>query len=184
VSPRLRVALTALVLGVAAAPASAQHGELQLGGIASYGPASAVREGAGVVAGIALGRLVYAGVRWVYHAGSTESGGTAAAGVTNRAQQFLLDLGLMVPFRGIEIVPGVSLGAVRFTQRDAATDHSTVFAVAPSLSVHVYLIGVVVIPEVLYLMARDPELRRPVAHRTAMAALRVVIPIEVRRIRY
>ena len=169
---------------LAAAPAAGQHGEVHLGTVVSYGSASSFREGAGAVAGIALGRLVYVGLRWVYHTGSTESGGASASVVRNRAQLFMLDLGVMVPVAGVEIVPGVSLGAARFSQRDPTATLSTAFTVAPALSAHFYLIGLVVIPEFQYLLGREPDLRWPAAHRGAIAALRVVIPIEVRRIRY
>lgn len=166
-----------------AAPAAAQHGELQFGGVVSYGLASSFREGAGAVAGIALGRLAYVGLRWVYQGGSTDGGGAGAA-VTNRTRLFTMDLGLMLPVGGVEIVPGMALGAARFSQRGATPAHATEFVIGPALSIHAHVGGIVAIPEIQYLVAGHPDLPRPAATRSLVAGFRVVFPVEVQRIRY
>ena len=173
-----------LVLWIVAAPAAAQHGELQLGGVVSYGTSSSFHQGAGAIAGIALGRLAYVGMRWVYQTGDTYRDDATATNVSNRTQLFMMDLGLMLPMRGVEIVPAVSLGAMKFTQRDPVVAHASEFVIAPGLSVHAHVGGVVAIPEIQYLAAGHPDLRWPTDHRSMVAALRVVIPFEVRRIRY
>jgi hypothetical protein len=46
-----------------------------------------------------------------------------------------------------------------------------------------HVAGLVLIPEVQYGLAGDPEMPRPVTHRGLTASLRVVVPFEVRRVR-
>lgn len=169
-------------LGATALPALSQQGEIQLGVTTSYGAPRAFGVGAGAVAGVVLGRLVYAGVRWVYQQGSTES---LASGpeVTTRAQLFMLDLGAVLPAGAVEIVPGVSLGVARFGQHGSSTRRASEFVTAPGISLHAYLGGLVLIPELQYYLAGNPEYSVPVDHRGAVGSLRVVIPIEVGRIR-
>jgi hypothetical protein len=156
----------------------AQLGELQVGVSASYGTADAYGPGAGLVLGVATGRLAYAGLRWTYHTGAT------TAGVTTRAQAFAVDLGVVIPVGALELVPGVSLGAMRFAQHaGSARAHKVEFLAAPGLAVEVRVARVALIPELQYSLAGDPELAQPVQHRGLVAALRLVIPLEIRRIR-
>jgi len=162
-------------------PAAAQMGELQLGGIVSYGAPRSFGEGAGLVAGIGLARLVYVGTRWVYQAGSGERPDGAQIDIATHTQRFTADFGIMLPVQGLEIVPGVGLGALRFTQ---GTTHDAELLIAPGLAVHVHVAGIVAIPELEYLWANPPRLPWAVSNRGLVAGLRVVIPIELRRIRY
>ncbi len=170
-----------LLVGALSLPAShlpAQLGELQAGVVASYGTSEAYGPGAGLVLGVATGRLAYVGLRWTYHAGAT------AAGVTTRAQAFAVDLGVVIPVRALDVVPGVSLGTMRFAQHaGSARAHKVEFLAAPGLAVEVHVARVALIPELQYSLAGDPELAQPVRHRGLVASLRLVIPIEVRRIR-
>lgn len=180
-----RALALAAVLGASARPASAQQGEIQLGVTTSYATPRAFGPGGGAVAGVVLGRLVYTGVRWVYQRGSTESvaSGTGPVEVSTRAQLFMLDLGAMLPAGAVEIVPGFSLGVARFVQRGTGTTRATEFVAAPGLAVHAYLGGLVLIPELQYALAGNPDFAVPVDHRGTVVSLRVVIPIEVGRIR-
>jgi hypothetical protein len=163
----------------------AQHGEVQLGVVTSYGAPSSLRLGVGVIAGVALGRLLYVGVRGVHHAGTTRAVASgASSNLKNNAQLLLADIGLMMPVGPLEVVPGIALGAMRFTQRDRETTHATKLVVATGLSVQARLGGLVVVPEVQYYAARHPHLAFAAPHRGAVVAVRVVFPFEVRRIRY
>lgn len=182
----LRALGACLPLWLMAAPLAAQHGEVQLGAVASYGTPDSFGRGAGVVAGIAIGRLVYVGFRWVHHQGGSHdlAGEADTADVVTRARLFLGDLGLIIPVRGLEVVPGVSLGASRYTQSHSAPRHATEFVIAPGIAVHTYVAGLVLIPEIQYYVCGAPELRWRADHRGAVASLRLVIPIEVGRIRY
>jgi hypothetical protein len=156
----------------------AQLGEVHVGLVASYGTGEAYAPGAGVVVGVAAGRLAYVGLRWVYHRGTT------TAGVTNRAQVYAVDLGVLIPVGALEVVPGLSLGAVRFAQRaPGIADHATEFLAAPGVSVEVPAGRVAVIPELQYHLAGDPDLPLQVDHRGLVASLRLVIPLEIGRIR-
>lgn len=156
----------------------AQLGEVQLGVVGSYGTGEAYRPGAGVVLGVAAGRLGYLGLRWAYHRGTT------TAGVTNRAQVYTLDLGVLIPVGAVEVVPSLSLGAVRFAQRaPGIAEHATEFLAAPGVSVEVPVGPVALIPELQYHLAGDPDLPSRVDHRGLVASLRLVITREMGRIR-
>ncbi|HUF50434.1 MAG TPA: hypothetical protein VMN60_06345 [Longimicrobiales bacterium] len=165
--------------------ALAQHGEVQLGAVTSYGAPASLRLGVGVIAGVAVGRLLYVGMRGVHHAGTTRAvAGAAASNLRDNSQLLLADIGLMMPVGPLEVVPGIALGAMRFNQRASETTHATKFVVATGLSVQARVAGLVVVPEVQYYAARNPRLAFPAPHRGAVAAVRVVFPFEVRRIRY
>lgn len=175
-----RACLLVGALHVLASSAPAQIGELQLGLIGSYGTGEAYGPGAGVVLGVATGRLAYVGVRWAYHTGATK------AAVTNRVQVFAVDLGLDVPLHGLEVFPSVSLGAIRFAQRAlGVSGHSTEFLAAPGVSVEVRAGRVALVPELQYSLAGDPnpDLSSPVRYRGLIASVKLVMLFEVGRIR-
>lgn len=176
-----RLVRACLLLGapsVLTSPVQAQLGELQVGVVASYGAGEAYGPGGGVVLGVATGRLAYVGLRWTYHAGTTK------LNVTNRVQAFAVDLGVVIPVGQLDVVPGVGLGAARFAQgAGGAWVHKTEFLATPGVAVEVHAGRVALIPELQYSLAGDPELARPARHRGLVASLRLVIPIEVRRIR-
>lgn len=177
----MRLARACLLLGavpVLTSPVQAQLGELQFGVVASYGAGEAYGPGAGLLLGVATGRLAYVGLRWTYHAGATK------LDVTNRVQAFAVDLGVVVPVGKVEVVPGLGLGALRFAQRaPGVSEHATEFLATLGVSVEVHAGRGALIPELQYSLAGDPELARPVRHRGLVASLRLVIPIEVGRIR-
>jgi len=190
---RPRAVLVAVVIGLPS-PVRAQLGEVHLGALLSYGVEEAYGAGAGIVVGVAAGRITYVGLRWTYYAGreTRVTAPTAPIDVRTRVQLFAVDLGVQVPVGAFEIVPGVSVGAARFAQRarpagaagtDAPSVIGTEFFVAPGLSLQARLAGLVVIPEVQYGMAGDPEMPWTVAHRGLTASLRVVVPFEVGRVR-
>ncbi|MBI2072356.1 MAG: hypothetical protein HYW06_05800 [Gemmatimonadetes bacterium] len=184
-----------LVAALICLPSTAypQLGEVQLGSIVSYGPAAPYGIGAGLVLGVAAGRLAYVGLRWTYQTGSTEPATppTTSVDVRNRVQVFGADLGLLFPAGALEVVPGGTLGVARFAQRAGVpgagfttSDHAMEFFGAPSLSVQAHVAGLVLIPEIQYQWAGSPDLPWPVSHRGPVASLRVVVPFEVDRIRY
>ncbi len=168
-----------------------QLGELQAGVIGSYGTHDPYREGAGLVFGVAPGRLVYVGLRWIYYAGATISSGPAATptNVRNRAQVFATDLGVEIPVTGgLDALPMVSLGVVQFAQRENPTTgpvagHSKEFFAAPGLAMEVSVGHIAVIPEVQYYLTGHTELTWPVHNRGLAASVRLVFLAEIRRIR-
>ncbi|HET9707897.1 MAG TPA: hypothetical protein VFP39_06315 [Gemmatimonadales bacterium] len=175
--------LGVLVAAVALSRASSlagQIGELHLGVVASHGTPGAFGPGAGLVVGIAPGRLVYVGARWSYQFGSTQ------AQVRTRVQSFAADLGVQIPAGPVEVVPSLSLGALRYAQRGAgSTAHSIEFLAAPGLSVEVPLARIALIPELQFYFAGKPDnLPVPVTHRGLLTSLRLVVPIEVSRFRW
>lgn len=183
--------LALITLLCAPAVLHAQIGEAHLGAVMSYGAPNTFGQGAGVVFGVAAGRLTYVGLRWTYHSGSTQQVGTAAApvGITTRVQTFALDWGVMFPKGAFEIVPGLSVGAARFTQHSSAArtkswDHNTSLMVAPGISVQTRMPGFLLIPEIQYVLGADPKLGSPVNHRGAVGSLRIVITKEIGRIRH
>jgi len=190
---RLRGVVVAAVIGLAS-PARAQLGEVHLGALLSYGVEDAYAPGAGIVFGVAAGRITYVGLRWTYYTGRETriDAPTAQIDVRTRVQLFAVDLGVQVPLGAFEIVPGVSVGAARFAQRaqpagtgapDAPSVIGTEFFAAPGLSLQGRVAGLVVIPEVQYGFAGDPEMPWTVVHRGLTVSLRVVAPFEVGRVR-
>lgn len=191
---RFRSAPLVAVLTCLPSAAYPQLGEVHLGSVVSYGTAAPYGVGAGLILGVAAGRLAYLGLRWAYQTGNTESAGGAATPieVTNRMQVFAADLGLLFPAGALEIVPGASVGVARFAQRSAGptggpltgSEHATEFFAAPGLSVQAHVIGLVFIPEMQYYLVGNPDLSWPVSYRGPVASLRVVVSFEVDRIRY
>lgn len=181
-----------LVALVACLPSAAypQLGEVHVGSVVSYGGAASYGLGAGLVLGVAAGRLAYVGLRWTYQSGTTAPAitPTTTVDVRSRVQLFTADLGLQIPVGALEVMPGGVLGVAWFAQRTggppAASDHAAEFVGGPSLSVQAHVAGLVLIPEVQYQWAGNPDLPWPVAHRGPVALLRVVLPFEVDRIRY
>ena len=186
----------ALALAQALLPASlaAQLGEAQFGGIASYGTGSPWHGGAGVIVGVGAGRLIYVGARWVYYFGSsavqTDTGGTFE--VRDRAQTYAFDVGLQYPKGAVELVAGVTIGAVRFAQHAEPvspgtgapqSDSRVQFLMAPNVSVQLRALGLLVIPEFVYSFVGSTDLRWPVDNQGPILSVRVVMPFEVQRIR-
>lgn len=186
----------AVALGQVLLPATlvAQVGEAQFGGIASYGTGSAWHGGAGLIAGVGAGRLIYVGARWIYYFGSsavqTDTGGTFE--VRDRAQIFAADVGLQYPVGPAELVAGVTIGAVRFGQRAEPVSPGTgapqsasgvEFLLAPNLSAQLRVSRFLLIPEFVYSFAGSPDLRWAVDTKGPLLSLRVVMPFEVQRIR-
>lgn len=178
-APDLGLFLFVVALSSASSLAG-QIGELHLGVVASHGTPGAFGPGAGLVVGIAPGRLVYVGARWSYQFGSTQ------AQVRTRVQSFAADLGVQLPAGPVEVVPSLSLGALRYAQRGAgSTAHSIEFLAAPGLSVEIPLARIAIIPELQFYFAGMPDnLPVPVTHRGLLTSLRLVVPIEVSRFRW
>ncbi len=191
-----RACLLVGALAIVASPAPAQIGEIQAGGIGSYGTGEPFGAGAGLVWGVAAGRIAYIGVRWTNFGGTTNQRGPASSPseVTTRSQQFALDLGVQIPVGRLEVVPGMSVGFVRFAQRVRApapgggstvvSEHETEFLAAPGVAVVVPAGPVAFIPELRYSLAGSPSsLPWRVPHRGLLLSLRLVITFEVGRIR-
>jgi hypothetical protein len=162
----------------------AQLGELQVGAIASYGMRDPYRAGAGAVLGVAPGRLVYVGLRWIHYDGATTSN------VRNRAQVFATDFALQIPLRGgvLEMRPSIGLGMVQFTQRGSGatgpvSGYSKEFFAAPGVALQLSAGRLAVIPELQYYFTGHTELTRPVHHNGLAFSVRLVFLSEIRRIR-
>lgn len=188
---RLGAVLVTAMLGLAS-PVRAQLGEVQVGGLVSYGLEDAYGPGAGLVFGVAAGRITYIGARWTYYTGSEArvTTPTAQLDVTSRVQLFAVDLGVQVPVGAFEIIPGMSIGAARFAQRaqpvggtEAPNVIATEFFWGAGLSVLGRVAGLVVIPEVQYGFAGDPQLPWVVKHQGLTASVRVATTFEVGRVR-
>ena len=186
---RIHACVYPLVLALGAllpAPARAQHGELQLGLAVSHGSAAAFGAGVGPVAGISLGRLVYVGVRWLHQRGSTTWVGEPEelpTPVRTRAQLFAADFGVVIPVRGVELVPGASVGVARIVQRGWDGFRANELVVAPGIAAHVYVAGLVLIPELQYGITGRPSAAPAFENRGSLASFRVAVPIELGRIR-
>lgn len=190
-----RSLLAALPLALWPATLMAQLGEVHLGAIASYGTASSFQAGAGLIGGISAGRIAYIGARWVYYTGAMEreTDADGSYDVRTRAQVFAADIGLQYPAGAVELVGGVTIGATRFGQQTdpvvtKATTASTAkvateFLIAPNFSVQVRVGRLLLIPEVMYCLSGSPDLRWPTGHRGALFSLRLIVPLEVARIR-
>lgn len=181
------------ILGLAASPAAAQVGEVQLGVIGSYGTGMAAQPGAGLVFGVAAGRVTYVGLRWTYFGTATSTQGPVAAPteVRNSHQVFALDLGVLIPEGQLEVVPEFTIGVARFAQHSrpvaggvGSADHGTELLAAPGVAVEVHALRLVLITEVQYCFAGKPDLPWPAEHHGLMGSLRLVIPFEARRIRW
>jgi len=177
------------------APAEAQLSELHFGGVGSYTTGSPYQWGTGATVSYAPGRLAYMGLRWIYYFGSTETAADATGTyeVTNRAQLFGADLGLQFPLGALEVVTGMTLGAVRFSQQTAPvaattappeTAIGTEFVVAPVVMVQIRVGPLMLVPQLAYYVAGAPDLRWPVDHNGFAVSLFLVVPIETDRIRY
>jgi hypothetical protein len=193
-SGRRLLAILCLAASLPAA-AHAQLGEAHVGVIGSFGSGDAYQWGGGLTASYQPGRLAYAGLRWIYYGGSSalRSDSTGNYQVTTRAQLFGADLGLEYPLGSVELVGGLTLGAMRFWQgtipaaapgATAVSVIATEFVVAPTFRAEIRTGPIMLIPEVGYYFAGAPDMRWPVGNQGWAASLLVVIPIETRRIRY
>jgi hypothetical protein len=180
--------LVVAILAVPGATAAAQFGEVQVGLVASYGSAEIFGPGAGAVLGVTPGGLAYIGLRWTYHAGFTEA--VAETTVTNRVQAFAVDLAVRLPAGRLDIVPGLSLGALRFSQQareDGGARRSNIateFSASPGLAMEIHGGGMVFIPQLQYCVAGNPDLRYPTPHNGFVASIRIAAALEIRRIRH
>ena len=190
---RARAWLLAGALSPLASPVAAQLGEAQVGVIASYGTGMAARPGAGLVLGVAVGRLTYGGLRWTYYGTTTTTQGPAASPteVRNTQQVFALDVGMVLPKGSLEVIPEVSIGFARFVQHSLpaaggaeSVDYGTKLLVAPGLAVEVHAGRFALIPELQYCFAGKPKLPWPAEHYGLIGSLRLVRWFEVRRIRH
>ena len=181
-----------LTLSLLAMPAAAQLGELQLGVVAAYGTGRPYGPGAGIVAGVAPGRIAYVGVRWTYHAGGTRLVDSASATeVRTWAQAFTVDLGVQIPVGAVEVLPGISLGAMRFAQRTrqepggaiVTSRRATEFLAAPGVAVEAVAGRLAFIPQLQYVLAGNPEFPLRVQHHGLVASVRIVVTREIGRIR-
>lgn len=166
---------------------SAQLGELQVGALASYGVKDPYRAGAGLVLGVATGRLLYVGLRWIYYGGATSG---EPVEVSNRAQVFATDLNVQIPVRGglIEMRPGIGIGMVQFTQRSStstggASEYSKELFAAPGLALQFSTDRVALIPEVQYYFTGHSEMASPVHNKGVAFSVRLVFLSEIGRIR-
>jgi hypothetical protein len=179
---------------IAATPLSAQLGELQVGAVTSYGTSTPYHTGAGLVFGVAPGRLVYVGLRWIYYAGTTTaalaSPSAGPADVRNRAQVFASDYDVEIPIYSglLELRPSIGLGIVRFAQRGRSMSgviatHSKEFIAAPGVALQISAGRVGVIPEIQYYFTGHTELPWPVRNKSLALSVSVVFLSEIRRIR-
>lgn len=181
--------------GFIPAVAQAQLSEWHFGAIGSFGTGDAYQGGAGITASYSPGRLAYMGLRWIYYFGSTTQLADTSGSyeVTTRAQLYAADLGLEFPVGRLEVVGGMTIGAVRFWQGTAPLVTPTAepigaiateFMVAPTVLVEIRAGPVMFIPQVAYYFSGSPDLRWPVDHDGLALSLLLVIPFETGRIRY
>ncbi|HEV2672312.1 MAG TPA: hypothetical protein VGU74_14565 [Gemmatimonadales bacterium] len=174
------------VASIAAQPLRAQRGEFQAGVVAAYGTAPAYGPGAGLVLGVAPGRLAYLGLRWTYYFGVSEQRGSAPTDVLTKAQVIGVDLGVEIPVGAVEVFPGVSVGWNQFTQhasQPTSSGSSHEFFGAPGVAVELRIARLGLIPELQYVWAGEPDIPWPIQHEGFVFSLRCVILGEVRRIR-
>ena len=169
--------------------AEAQLGELQLGVAGAYGPAVSARSGAGLVIGVAPGRLAYVGLRWTRYSGSQRfvlsPGGEID--VRTRSQVIAADVAVMIPAGPLDLMPGVTIGDAHFTQLQKRLGVEGVIArdelwVAPGVAAEIHLGRLAIIPEVQYALAGRTEFPFEVARGGMMMSVRLVWTKELRRI--
>ena len=181
----MRPALLVAALSVAAPiAAQAQMGELHFGVIGGYGVAASYRGGAGVTIAVVPGRIVFLGLRYVHHWGSSFD--TANVTIHPRSETVAADLGFQFPFGNVEVVIGASLGSTHFEQDVPDSTGKTEgweFLVAPSLTAYFRLGRFLIAPEFQWGLAGDPDLLGPTPHLGPVIYLRLVLPIEIGRIR-
>lgn len=191
-----RCAVLALALGLGHSDVAAQLGEVHLGGLVSYGSGRAYQGGAGLIGGISAGRIVYVGARWVYYTGDSgvDTDGFNTFSVDDRVDVFAADVGLQYPFGPVELVGGVTIGALRFSQHSspitgqgtevAGSEVATEFLFAPNFSAQFRVLRLLIIPELMLPLSGSPDLAWPVDYQGPVVSVRVVVPIEVDRIRH
>lgn len=183
----MRPILCALcVLAIAVEPAHAQLAETQVGVVGGYSNGHAYGPGAGLTVGVAPGRLVYVGLRWMYYFGVPEHRGVAATEVRTKTQVITVDLGVQIPAGTLEVIPDISLGWNQFTQRasqPSASGYSKEFFAAPGVAVELRVARLGLIPEIQYIFAGSPELPWRVEHRGLLFSVRCVYLGELKRIR-
>lgn len=201
-SRAVRAAGIALAACFSARGAAAQIAELHMGPLASYGTGTVYGPGGGVVVGLAAGRLTYVGARYAWFSGTTVSDvpppalcTTCTRDVRSRAQMFAVDFGLLIPKGPVEVIPSVTIGVLRFAQRErllAASNgseisrsrHSAVeFLIAPGIALEMRAGGFAIIPEILWSLAGKPDLPYAAKNQGPLVTLRVVRMIEIGRVR-
>lgn len=191
--PRARIGILAATLLAVATPAAAQLWEIQLGGVGTYGSDGSRGFGAGPVIGVAPGRLAYAGLRWTYYAGSTSTQGVApsATEVRDQMQSLALDLALVIPKGGVDIMPGFGIGGARYVQDARASGSGAAWTTAtttevfftPGVAVQIPIGNFALIPEIQYCIGPHPRVPYPVEHQGLLLSVRAVITFETDRIR-
>ena len=185
----MRAAGLALVLLACVGPtASAQIAELHAGVVASAGTARSYGGGGGLVLGLSAGRLTYAGLRWAWYAGTTTT--VRGLNVRNRTQTYAADVGVVIPLKSAELMPGLSVGVLRFAQRVDSlgtfrhTGRAAEFLFSPGIALEVHLGGALaVIPELQWSLAGQPDLPFGAPHRGPLASVRFVLVREIGRVR-
>lgn len=178
---------------IAATPmrAAAQLGELHFGAIGGYGVAESYRGGAGITFAVVPGRVSFLGLRYVYHWGSTVPKPDFEARISS--QTVAADIGLQFPIGKVEMVIGTSIGSVRFQQDSIplvtpATPPTMTYAweflVAPTLTAYFHAGRFLLAPEFQWGLAGDPDLGVHVSHRGPVFYLRLILPVEIDRIRH
>lgn len=182
-----------LALAGRAGPATAQITEARVGLIGSYGAADVYGPGLGVTGQMTFGERFQAGLRFQYFAGggpvtrSSLAGCCATVDVGARTTAWLgtVDLGVRLRTGPVRIVPGLSLGAVRFWQHrnlhlipgDPNHFDVTLF-VAPVLTLEIPIGRMRVMPEVAWALGARPSLATPVAYRGLVGSLRLTYPLD------
>ncbi|HEX7919250.1 MAG TPA: hypothetical protein VF454_07615, partial [Gemmatimonadales bacterium] len=91
-----------MAVSLFASPVWAQVSEMQIGGIASFGPGRMDEPNGGTVFGVSAGRLVYIGGR-VTRYGESRRTPDSTITVTDQATALAVDLAIIVPAGPLEV---------------------------------------------------------------------------------
>ena len=180
----------ALVCLCAAPTAGQSAAEVQVGVVGGYAFQDTYNTALGASGGLLLARILYAGGRFVRYFGSSSqmTQGTVTTDVDISMNLLAGDLGVMIPFRKLNVLATATMGSARFLQTTKAADAGAVtetnesereFLFAPGLGLMVNVLGLRVVGEAQYFLTKSPSFNSQIEVNSFVLQLRVLYPIDL-----